>query len=93
MSITRNLLAKIYEYISIENKKNEVEELTETIAILYKKDLIDAVLDDPDCDEDDYEISGESIADTVTILARSTAKDFKSLSNKSIFKYMDLVEM
>jgi hypothetical protein len=50
-------------------------------------------LDDPDCDEEDYEVSGDSIADTVTILARSKAKDFKSLSNKSIFKYMDLVEM
>ena len=46
-----------------------------------------------DCDEEDYEISGDSIADTVTILARSKAKDFKSLSNKAIFKYMDLVEM
>ena len=79
--------------INQTDKKNEVDEITENIAILYKKDVIDAVLSDPDVDEEDYEISGDSIVDTVTVLARSKAKDFKSLSNKSIFKFMDLVEM
>jgi hypothetical protein len=89
----RNLLEVVMSMINQTDKKNEVDEITENIAILYKKDIVDAVLDDPDCDEEDYEVSGDSIADTVTILARSKAKDFKSLSNKSIFKYMDLVEM
>ena len=89
----RDLLEVIMSMINQTDKKNEVDEITENIAILYKKDIIDAVLDDPDCEEEDYEVSGDSIADTITILARSKAKDFKSLSNKSIFKYMDLVEM
>jgi hypothetical protein len=89
----RDLLELVMGMINQTEKKNEVDEITENIAILYKKELVDAVLDDPDCDEEDYEVSGDSIADTVTILARSKAKDFKSLSNKSIFKYMDLVEM
>ena len=89
----KDLLEMIMSMINQTDKKNEVDEITENIAILYKKDIVDAVLDDPDCDEEDYEVSGDSIADTVTILARSKAKDFKSLSNKSIFKYMDLVEM
>jgi hypothetical protein len=89
----RDLLEVIMGMINQTDKKNEVDEITENVAILYKKDIVDAVLDDPDCDEEDYEVSGDSIADTITILARSKAKDFKSLSNKSIFKYMDLVEM
>ena len=89
----KDLLELVMSMINQTDKKNEVDEITENVAILYKKDLIDAVLDDSDCDEEDYEISGDSIADTVTILARSKAKDFKSLSNKAIFKYMDLVEM
>jgi len=89
----RDLLELVMSMINQTEKKNEVDEITENVAILYKKDIIDAVLDDSDCDEEDYEVSGDSIADTVTILARSKAKDFKSLSNKSIFKYMDLVEM
>lgn len=89
----RDLLEVIMSMINQTDKKNEVDEITENVAILYKKDLVDAVLDDSDCDEDEFEVSGDSIADTITILARSKAKDFKSLSNKSIFKYMDLVEM
>ena len=89
----RDLLEVIMSMINQTDKKNEVDEITENVAILYKKSIVDAVLDDPDCDEEEFEVSGDSIADTITILARSKAKDFKSLSNKSIFKYMDLVEL
>jgi len=89
MLITRNLLAKIYEFISVENKKNEVEELTETIAILYKKDLYQ------DNEEDvDYEkIEGFTITQIIEKIANSKVKDYKSLSNKSLFKFMDLIDM
>ena len=48
MVITRNLLEQVYRYISLDDKKNEVDELTETVAILYKKDIYD------DDDGDDY---------------------------------------
>ena len=78
----RDLLEVIMSMINQTDKKNEVDEITENVAILYKKDIVDSVLDDPDCEEEDYEVSGDSIADTITILARSKAKDFKSLSNK-----------
>ena len=39
MEITRNLLAQLYNFISQDDKKNEVDELSETVAILYKKDF------------------------------------------------------
>ena len=74
MQITRNLLAKIYEYISIENKKNEVEELTETIALLYKKDLYkydDAINYD--------KIESYTISEIIKKIANSKVKDYKSL--------------
>jgi hypothetical protein len=88
MSITRNLLAQIYTFISIDNKKNEVDELTETVAILYKKDLY---IDD---DADEYEhIEGFNISEIIERIANSKVKDFKSLTNKSLFKFMDLIEM
>jgi hypothetical protein len=86
--ITRNLLAKIYEYISIENKKNEVEELTETIAILYKKDLYEKD------DDITYEkIEGFTILEIIEKIANSKVKDYNSLSNKALFKFMDLIDM
>jgi hypothetical protein len=88
MQITRNLLAKIYEYISIENKKNEVEELTETIALLYKKDLY------KDDIADNYEkIEGYKISEVIDKIANSKVKDYKSLTNKALFKFMDLIDM
>lgn len=88
MNITRNLLSNIYQFISLENKKNEVEELTEIIAILYKKDLYE------DDDGDDYEqIEGYTINEIIEKIANSKVKDYKSLTNKALFKFMDLIDM
>jgi hypothetical protein len=86
--ITRNLLADIYNFISMENKKNEVEELTETIALLYRKDLYE------DDDGDEYElIEGYTINEIIEKIASSKVKDYKSLTNKALFKFMDLIDM
>lgn len=91
--LLRDLLETINSMINQTDKKNEVDEITEHVAILYKKDMIEEVFRDNEIDEEDYEVDGDSIVDTITNLAKSKAKDFKSLSNKSIFKYMDLIEM
>lgn len=86
INIVRNLMSKIYTYINEDNKKNEVDELTENIAILYKKELFNG--------EIDYElIDGMGISEIIENLAHSKCKNYLSLSNKSIFKFMDLIEM
>jgi hypothetical protein len=86
--ITRNLLSKIYEYISIDNKKNEVDELTETVSILYHKDMYE------NKGNNDYElINGNTISEIIEKIANSKVKDYKSLTNKSLFKFMDLIDM
>jgi hypothetical protein len=83
--ITRNLLSQIYTFISIDDKKNEVDELTETVAILYKKGFYDG---------EDYEkIDDYTINQVIELIANSKVKDYKSLTNKSLFKFMDLIEM
>ena len=88
IQITRNLLSKVYDYISIENKKNEVDELTETIFILYKKELYDLY------QGEDYElIDGLTINQVIEKITQSKVKDYKSLTNKSLFKFMDLIDM
>ncbi len=84
VGITRNLLNQICTYIVVDNKKNEVDELTENVAILYDRDLYDGVA---------YElIDGLSINETIVKLSKCKLKDYKSLTNKSIFKFMDLVD-
>ncbi len=87
-NITRTLLAQIYKYISEENKKNEVDELTENVALFYKKDFYDSI------DDEEYElIEGFTINEIIERIANSKAKDFKSLTNKTIFKFMDMIDM
>ena len=86
--ITRNLLEKIYKYISLENKKNEVDELTEIIALLYNKVLYE------NDKENSYDyIDGYTISEIVQKIANSKIKDYKSLTNKALFKFMDLIDM
>lgn len=87
ISITRNLMNQIYNFISEENKKNEVDELTENIALLYKKEMYGK-------NDVSYEkIDGLTILQVIEKLAHSKVKDYKSLTNKTVFKFMDMIEM
>ena len=38
-------------------------------------------------------ITGSSINEIVERIANSKVKDYKSLTNKSLFKFMDLIDM
>jgi hypothetical protein len=88
MVITKNLLSQIYQFISQEDKKNEVDELAENVAILYKKELYN------NDNGDEYsKIEGYSIAEVIEKIAKSKVKDYKSLTNKSLFKFMDMIDM
>ena len=88
-----DLLEFTMNFITEPNKKNEVDELTENIAILYNKELIVLAEEDNDYDEDDLEIKGKSITDTLIFLSTADIKAFKGLSSKSKFKYMDIMNM
>lgn len=84
IDLTCHLLRQVIEYINVENKKSEVDEMIENIAILYNKNWIET---------SDNSINGEKFMDIVKRLAHSKSKKFPSLSNKSIFKFMDMIEM
>lgn len=92
VSLLKELLNMIVNLVIQVDKKNEVDELTENVALLFNKEIIDEVVDDAD-DEEEYYVKEQTIIDTINSLAKSKAKDYPSLSNKAIFKYMDLVEM
>jgi hypothetical protein len=80
-----SLFKQIYTLIYVENKKNEVDELVENVAILYQKDIVSTF--------DTEIIEGKKLVDLIIQLANSKSKNFPSLSNKSIFKFIDLIEM
>ena len=87
INIVKNLLNQINNYISQDNKKNEVDELTENVAVLYKKKIF--MLDDIDYNLE----NGISVNEFIYKLAHSKTKNYLSLTNKSIFKFMDLIDM
>lgn len=79
-----SLFKQMYALIFIENKKNEVDEIVENIAILYKKKIIE---------EFNTEIlDNMNTVELIHKLSNSKSKNYKSLSSKSIFKFMDLTE-
>lgn len=89
----KNLIELVVDMINQNDKKNEVDELTENIAILYNKDIIEEVEDDDNYELDKFLINGKTITENIIILAKAKSKDYKSLSNKATFKYMDLIEI
>jgi hypothetical protein len=93
VKILKDILTEIMSYINLRtDKKNEVDELTEIVAILFKKEMIEEVEEEAS-EPEDYYVCEQSILETIRSLAQKKAKDYQSLSNKTIFKYMDLVDM
>ena len=91
--ILKKLLVMVCNMINTPEKKNEVDELTENIAILFDKTIIENVINNDVKNIDELYINGKTIIETINSLAKSKAKDHLSLSNKAIFKFMDLIEM
>lgn len=92
VNMLKNIVTSIVTMISIPGKKNEVDELTEIVGILFNKEMIEEV-DDDAVEPEIYYVNDKSIIDTVNYLAQLKAKDYTSLSNKAIFKFMDLIDM
>ena len=74
------LLFQLLACIDTDNKKNEVDELTENIALLYVKGLYD----------DTCVVNDKTVAEHIKTLATTNVKESKSFTNKSKFRFMDL---
>ena len=96
IKILTNILTSIMNMINVIDKKNEVDELTEIIGVLFNKELLDDSYEDfneKGDEPDEFYVLKSSIINTISSLAKKKVKDYPSLSNKAIFKYMDLIEM
>lgn len=83
IQLLRNLMELVYKHVHLENKKNEVDEWTENIAILYNRTMV----------KNSYElINGSTISELIHLFGHSKVKTYSSLSSRSIFKYLDLSE-
>jgi hypothetical protein len=83
--IIHHLLSQIYLNISLANKKNEVNEMTENVALLlYSKDLLMI--------GDDLRIDGMTLKGVIETIATCDIKAYQSLTSKVKFKFMDIVD-
>ena len=88
VQLLKTLLVQVSEFIIVPDKKNEVDELIENVALLYKSDLFDC-----NSKDENLLIDGLTITEFITKIARSKVQKDMSLSNKTIFKCMDLIGM
>ena len=84
IEITKTLAGLLYNYISEDDRKNEVNEIAENMFILYNKKF--------DVDYNGVIIGNEPMNSFIKRLSKSKVNDYKSLSSKTIFKFMDLME-
>lgn len=83
IEILEYFLDKSLEYIDIENKTNEIEEITDNIFIFFTE-LQPLLLND--------EIWKNNIITKIIKISHMKIKEHKSLTNRIIFKYMDIID-
>lgn len=93
IKILINILTSIMNMINVIDKKNEVDELTEIVGVLFNKEVLDEDVNSKRDEPEEFYVLKNSIIVTISSLAKKKVKDYPSLSNKAIFKYMDLIEM
>jgi len=86
IEIVNKLFQEFFSLILIENKKTIVDEIVENISILYKKAWFEGYLIDSIFGELSYHV-------LIKQLAALKLKQYPSITNKSIFKFMDIFEL
>ena len=82
INLVKTLITQVQMFISSETTKNEVDELSENVCILFSVELFV---------NDKSTINGMTVYELITHLAKSKPKTYPGLSSKTIFKYMDLL--
>jgi hypothetical protein len=87
------IMSQMYDNLSKENKQNEVNELVEIIAILYNKELIRSQYEEDSTSMDSMRIDSMDMREVIEKIASSKPKTYISLSSKSKFKFMDIIDV
>ena len=72
----------VLSYCDIDDKTNEIEEITENLFILITKSLVDM----------NSHSTWETVINNIKIIAQMKSKEHKSLSTRALFKYMDILD-
>jgi hypothetical protein len=84
LNVINVLKNKFMEYILLDDKKNEVDEIGENLVIMISEG--DETFSSNADVSDEYETIKEFVSD----VASMKSKNYKSLTSKTVFKFMDL---
>uniref|UniRef100_A0A6C0KYB7 MIF4G domain-containing protein n=1 Tax=viral metagenome TaxID=1070528 RepID=A0A6C0KYB7_9ZZZZ len=84
LDLIKQLIKQVYEFVRLDNKKNEVDEIVENLSILYNKKLVE------ECEDRIYD---NKLIELIQMFASCKPKAFPSLTSKTIFKFMDILEI
>lgn len=87
MKIIQTLLIQLNAFIREENRTNEVNEIGENVGLLFNKKFF------VESDYENIKINDKNLLEYLVSIANSKSKNFKSLSAKTIFKFMDMMDM
>ena len=82
--LTFDLLIQLLTFIEQPDKKNEVDEICENIAILFNKKMFATCT---------ITYKDMNILQIISMLSKSKVKTFPSITHKTIFKFMDIYEL
>lgn len=83
IDISHKLLTALLSLMMLEDKKNEVDEIAENVALLFNKEQFKA---------SELEVDGMPIYKVLETIAQAKPKSYKSLTSKTVFKFMDVLD-
>lgn len=86
--LLKEIMCIICTKINEPDNKNIIDELSENVAILYNREILNEI----DEDDDEFLVNDKTIEETITDLSQANLKNYLSLSNKAKFKFMDIID-
>lgn len=77
------LMTQMHELMRVPDKKNEVNELSEIISIIYSDELVTH-------STEKHMVHGSTVKQLIISIATSPPKTYESLTSKAKFKFMDI---
>lgn len=93
VSTLHTLFVQIHKQMQVAGLQNEVNELAEIIGIIYSKQLLaECSREEGNVVQTQMRINGLTIEEVIEMIATSKPKAYASLTSKTKFKFMDILD-
>ena len=93
VSTLHTLFMQMFKQVQVAGMQNEVNELAEIIGIIYSKQLlVECSKEEGNVVQTQMRVEGLTIEEAIRTIATSKPKVYASLSSKTKFKFMDILD-